>query len=40
MVDGITRGKPFDLLPDLTFDEYRSQEVLETNDGVFFRRTR
>ena len=27
MVDGITRGKPFDLLPDLTFDENRSQEV-------------
>ena len=26
---------PFEL-PDMTYDEYRNQEVVETNDGAFF----
>lgn len=23
-------------VPDLSFDEYRNQDVIETNDGAFF----
>lgn len=35
MGDKVTKGGPFDL-PDLSFDDYRNQEVIETDDGVFF----
>lgn len=35
MADKVTKGGPFDL-PDLDFDEYRNQDVIETNDGAFF----
>lgn len=30
-----TKGGPFDL-PDLSFEEYRNQDVVDTGDGEFF----
>lgn len=27
---------PFETVPDMSYEDYRSQEVLETNDGAFF----
>jgi hypothetical protein len=35
MDDTQTVQNPFDL-PDMSFEEYRNQEVIETNDGAFF----
>ena len=35
MGDKATTGGPFDI-PDMSFDEYRSQNVIVTNDGAFF----
>lgn len=28
-------GNPF-RIPDMSYDEYRNQDVVETNDGAFF----
>lgn len=27
---------PFATIPDMSYEDYRNQEVLETNDGAFF----
>lgn len=27
---------PFDTIPDMTFEEYRNQDVIVVNDGEFF----
>ncbi len=35
MEDKVTKGGPFDL-PDLSYDEYRDQDVIVADDGAFF----
>ncbi len=31
-----TNISPFDTIPDMPYEEYRNQEVIETSDGAFF----